>query len=643
MQLDTDAFGIPAGHRADKQDEQSPDAAAQDALRDDYRSSLERDAEAAGGLRDQLDVLGGLVPDPLGDALSGSILAPLAQYVIGPAIMLWLCAFLGAAGLGGPEAASRFFGRSLGWAISGVAAALWLPVVLAAKATGRTVPVVGFGLIDLVGKSTPILRDPASDPVEKTKTVNPVPVPRAAAEPEQWHVLGKRREGNSVGVIGGPGSGKNAAIADYAVRDHLLRSGQNMLLVAPKLETAEIALSYSRPQDRIFFYSWHPGDRIASALDVLRDPERIGVAASIITEDPGDQAHWREQAASCVEVLGRILPVAGEHPSLIRILDIISTREELARWRRRAPLLEGIADEPKEWGFIRSGTRKYLRPLMFREGVRRAHSATARALVPTYAGRPAKDGKAPGRDVVILRPRPGADAAEQRLVRAALDSEYRRACEAGDAGGPGVRVIVDEAASYMDLGSLPEYLEIGRGPRVMMMYVLQSTRQLVARLTEHKARELLDSTDIICAGRSKDELTARLISTASGEVTVHYSGPRQHGETVGRVQGTQRPRILLSEMLALPKSDFVVWDTEGVRRVRIPKRRHYYLQEHPSPRRRPHPQSLAREEDYALDPIEVLDDDPGEDGEDRPGGRGRDRGPKRGTDRGPEPDPDDII
>lgn len=590
-------------------------------------------------LSDPLRVVVDSLPHWIASPVAAVLEAPAVDTVVGPLLVAWLsCCLLVGWIRGDAGAVVRFNLRLLGWALSGVAAALWLPVALALRRAGRNVPVVGLGLIDLVGRTTPVVGDPAADSIDRVETVNPAPVPGGHPDLEQWHVLGRLREGNSVGVLGGPGSAKNAAIVDYAIRDHLLRSRQNLILVAPKAATAEIALSYARKQDRVFYYSWHPGDERSSALDLFRDAERAGGVAGIVTDDPRDQAHWREQAASCLEVLARVLPVVGEHPSLIRMLDILSTRQALAGWRRRVPILEGIADEPKEWNFIRSGARKYLRPLMFRLGVRRVHSATRRTLTPTYApdGAAAARSKRPperppGRDIVILRPRPGADEAEQRLIRAALDAEYRKACEAGDAGGPGVRVIVDEAASYMDLGSIPEYQELGRGSRTMLMYVVQSTRQLVARLGREEALQLFVSTDVLCAGWTKDELTAQMIETASGMTTVHYAGPRQRGEPAGRVEHAQRPRVLKGEILAMQKGEFAVWDARGVHRVRVPKRRYYYLQRHPAAGRLPHPKSLAREEDYALDPIEVLEDHPGEVGP----GPARDRGESRG--------PDDII
>jgi len=512
--------------------------------------------------------------------------------------------------MGAGDAAARANLRLLGWVFSGVLALAWLPIAGALRLMGRSVPLVGMGLISLLPRTRPTLRNPETDEIEERRTVDPSGPPERPMDLEEQRAAGEILPAVHQGIIAGPGAGKNQAFANYQIRDAITASSQNLILVGPKWETEEIVYRYAGPKDRIFRYTFHPKDEACSALDLFEHEHRVAEVAGMICDAPNEQAHWREKAEQAIEALVAVLPLLGRNANLPTIRDVISSREELARMRRISAEVDEVADEPKEWTYIRSTASRVLKPLKHLH-VRRVFAATDKTARPTFDGRK-------GRDFVILKPRPGASEAEKRLVCAAVDVLYRAACDAGDNGGAGARVTVDEAASFMRLDRMPEYLELGRGPGVQLTYVLQSTRQLAAALGRDEAEQILASTDLLVIGATNDLETARMIEAASALERVNYYGPRQHDELIPHLRETVRPRITAQEVLAQEKGEWTIKRGPKIWKIRVPKKHYFYRQKHPEISAIPLPEAEARPEDYHLAAPKLREDPEALEAEDAP-------------------------
>jgi hypothetical protein len=515
-----------------------------------------------------------------------------------------------AAYFAGGEAVSRMNLRLLGWALSGALALAWLPIVGALRLAGRSVPLMGMGLVNVLPQARPTLSNPETDEVEKRRTVNPAKPPKRSMELEEQQAAGEILPAVHQGIIAGPGAGKNQAFLNYQIRDAITASSQNLIVVAPKKETEEIVYRYAKRGARVFRYTSHPKDEVCSALDLFENDFRVADVANMICDAPNEQAHWKEKAEQAIDAIVTTLRLLGRPANLPAVRDVVSSREELARMRRISAELDEVADEPKEWSYIRSTVTRVLKPLKLLH-IRRVFAARDETARPTF------DRRHGGRDFVILKPRPGASDAEKRLVCAALDVLYRSACDAGENGGAGTRVIVDEAASFMRLERLPEYLELGRGLRTQLTYVLQSTKQLAAVLGNDEAEQILASTDLLVVGATNDLSTARMIEAASALERVNYWGPRQHDELVPGLRETVRPRITAQEVLAQEKGEWTIKRGPKIWKVRVPEKHYFYRQEHPNINAGPLPAADARPEDYRL-AAPTLREDPEADDRDAP-------------------------
>jgi hypothetical protein len=541
-----------------------------------------------GGVLGRLDDPGASIDEWLSEFFASSGIGQ-ALYL---AVASWIVFCVVASYFAGGEAVSRMNLRLAGWALSLALALAWLPIVGSLRLAGRSVPLVGMGLVNLLPRARPTLRNPDTDEVEKRRTVNPTKRPKRPMELEEQRAAGEILPSVHQGIIAGPGAGKNQAFLNYQIRDAIIASSQNLVLVAPKKETEEIVYRYAKRGSRVFRYTMHPKDEVCSALDLFENDFRVPDVASMICDAPNEQAHWREKAEQGIDAIVTTLRLLGRPANLPAVRDVVSSREELAGMRRISAELDEVADEPKEWSYIRSTVTRVLKPLKL-EHIRRVFAARKET------ARPAFDGQE-GRDFVILKPRPGASEAEKRLVCAALDVLYRSACDAGENGGPGTRVIVDEAASFMRLERLPEYLELGRGLRTQLTYVLQSTKQLAAVLGNDEAEQILASTDLLVVGATNDLSTARMIEAASAPERVNYRGPRQHDELVPGLRETVRSRITAQEVLAQEKAEWTIKRGPKIWKVRVPEKHYFYRQEHLEISAGPLPAADARPEDYHL-------------------------------------------
>jgi hypothetical protein len=158
----------------------------------------------------------------------------------------------------------------------------------------------------------------------------------------------------------------------------------------------------------------------------------------------------------------------------------------------------------------------------------------------------------------------------------------------------------DAPGGLMRLERLPEYLELGRGLRTQLTYVLQSTKQLAAVLGNDEAEQILASTDLLVVGATNDLSTAHMLEAASVPERVNYWGPRQHDELVPGLRETVRPRITAQEVLAQEKGEWTIKRGPKIWKVRVPEKHYFYRQKHPEISAVPLPAADARPEDYRL-------------------------------------------
>jgi hypothetical protein len=109
------------------------------------------------------------------------------------------------------------------------------------------------------------------------------------------------------------------------------------------------------------------------------------------------------------------------------------------------------------------------------------------------------------------------------------------AVRGGYVGGPGTKAIFDEAGSFMRLDRLGSYLDLARGGKMGVVYVLQSRAQLAAASWAARRQR---GSGARRSSRSRsptsDLQLARDIPTLAGERRVPYTRPRRHNEIICR-------------------------------------------------------------------------------------------------------------
>jgi hypothetical protein len=99
-----------------------------------------------------------------------------------------------------------------------------------------------------------------------------------------------------------------------------------------------------------------------------------------------------------VAVHAALEEVMGETTTLCDVREVVDDREALKELRKESRRVDNVADEEKEWGYIRSTAARALEPL---------ESARARALFDADRVR-MPDFTGPRRQIVFLCPDPGA-------------------------------------------------------------------------------------------------------------------------------------------------------------------------------------------------------------------------------------------
>lgn len=505
---------------------------------------------------------------------------------------------------------------------------LWWPAVLAwrliVKPSGMW---TGRALIErgkaLAGKERPRrVDDPANAELEERRTVNPARMPgvRTLAHGEHFTAAGVLEAPHKV-VLGQTGSAKNEADLNWEIQHQLVYGREHLVVtdVKTNAQISRIVYEHARPEDRIYVYSFHPRDPLSSSLRLFRDPDDARDLAYMLTDEQGQKdSHWNGKAADLIVAVAQALteiraqadPAASSpgrdepHPyqhgwgheitvTLNEVRDEIADRQKLAQLVQISPAVSNIADVPKEWGYIRSTASRRLGALSS-PLVRRVFAGAGDTVQPDFS-------RTDGREIVIFRPHARSAERLSRYIYAGMDVVFRAACDGGDAGGPGCKFIIDEAASYMKLQNLPEYLDLGRASKVQVTFVLQGLNQLYAKMERDQGEAMISSTEVKVIGATSDREAAKMISDLTTPMTVHSRRPADRDELLGEWAGHERPLILPHEITQQRKGEFTVQQGPDVYKVRVPEGRFHWRQAGtPKPRR---PEGIVDPDTYKVPAI----------------------------------------
>jgi type IV secretory pathway TraG/TraD family ATPase VirD4 len=258
----------------------------------------------------------------------------------------------------------------------------------------------------------------------------------------------------------------------------------------------------------------------------------------------------------------------------------------------RYPMVENVADEAREWGYIRSTAAKALKPLAY-PNARRVFAGGPGVEQPDFS-------RTDGRDIVIWRPDWSSAARTYRLITAGLHATIMSAVRGGYAGGPGTTAILDEAGSFMRLSRLGTYLDLARGGKLNMLYVLQSRTQLAAQLGRDEAERIWAATEAKIVGPTTDLQLARDIAALSGQRRVHYSGPRQHDEILAQRRETTRNAMNETELTGQQEGEFTLVHRGKIVKYRVPRKFYHHRQAKQPPEERPRPHGVADPMSYVV-------------------------------------------
>jgi hypothetical protein len=565
-----------------------------------------------GGVLGRLDDPGAWIDEQLSEFFASSGIGQ-ALYL---AVASWIVFCVVAAYFAGGEAVSRMNLRLAGWAVSGALALLWLPIAGVLRLTGRAVPLVGMGLISLLPSSAPRVREPETAELEKRRTVDPRKAPGKGrlSHGQIWTPVGIRSAVSGV-ITAESGGAKGQTHVNYVIQHQMLHSPEHLILleVKPNLELSEIVYANRRRGDRIYEYTMQAKDNLSSAATLISDPGTLpDVCWSLSNEPNAKDGHWNEKAAECMEQvalgLTELYGASFGSATINDVRDVIADRERLADLRQRFPSLDYVADEPKEWAYIRSTAAKRLKPLAD-PLVRRVFAGGRSVLQPDFSRRD-------GREVIIVRPDWASAERTARFVTALIHAIVMSAVRGGYAGGPGTKAIFDEAGSFMRLDRLGSYLDLARGGRINVVYVLQSRAQLAAQLGREEAERVWSATELKIVGPTSDLQLARDIAALSGERRVHYTRPRRHDEIIGQTGEDTRHLIRANEITGQQEGEFILIHRGCVEKYRVPSKRYHHAQAKEPPDGRPRPHGVADPESYAVPPMirpnEALEESPPE-------------------------------
>jgi hypothetical protein len=438
---------------------------------------------------------------------------------------------------------------------------LVLPFVAAGKAAGRQTSVPAF-----LRESWTAELDPER-PRIGSKKVNPMKLPGKELPQNRWHLFDRDWERlYAIGVISKAGGGKDETLIGPALYHELIRGSSDVVIMDPKLE--QLAATYEAgylPEDAdLYVYGTSPklSFEWADAFDVFA-LERNLTTARILTEEESRDSHWQHKAANLlVAVHAALEKVTGEKATLCDVREVIDDREALKELRRESRRVDNVADEEKEWGYIRSTAARALEPL---ESVRaRAFFDAERIRMPDFASE--------RRQIVFLCPDPGAGEEEAKLTAAMVEVLVQLGRRTGS--GRIQKFLINEAASFTSLTRLPQYVDIGRGEGVYLMYVLQSYSQLVRRLGAAGARNLWTGSAAQVVGQGAEPELAEEMSRYTDPVRLTHRQPRQYGQAPGGeyVSEERRQALLRHHITGLKMGQWVMRVAPEIHRYEVPER-----------------------------------------------------------------------
>lgn len=462
----------------------------------------------------------------------------------------------------------RGFGALVRWAMTGFG---WV--------VGKGVERAAFEAVDLPARLGR-LRNPDM-PLVKVEERRPLAPPREELRNGRWRALGRTYEAVHAVYIAGPGAGKDQAGFLASAKAQLESSEEHLVFIDPKRELRRYLERFLRPDDRLFVYSFSRDTPLSSALAPAWDEEAAADVGAFLIPEDGNEGHW---ARSGQRLFGLVEAAVcedkgGVRPTLLEIFDVMADPDAFDDLCRRHPRIKRVAPNEREFGSVYSTAMARLGQLRYprvrrvfdsRPRVRRVFAGDSGTEQPDLSGRS-------GRTVIFIEPDPRAGVRLNKYVALCADHVFQLAAAAGEAGGPGTKVFVDEAASYMRLEKLPSYLEIGRGYGVQIAYVLQSFSQLKAVLGDDEAKQCLASTDLHIVGAGSDTETAHTISELSGRARVAYAGPRQR-DWDRRREEMLRPVVNPEHVYGLAKGEWIVRLGPRVEMARVPER-HYFVSE----------------------------------------------------------------
>ncbi|AHY48390.1 TraM recognition site of TraD and TraG (plasmid) [Rubrobacter radiotolerans] len=389
-----------------------------------------------------------------------------------------------------------------------------------------------------------------------------------ALDQHRWSILGREwKRLPTVGVIAKAGSGKDEALVGPTIYQEMLRGSSDLVIMDPKVEQLDLAARgrYLPPEADIYVYGSSPlldPYCRSDGFDLFRYGSSI-TTARILTEEESRDTHWQHKAADLIVAIWTALEeTTGEAATLLDVREVVNDRDALKELRMESRRVDNVADEEREWGYIRSTAARALEPL---------ESARARAMFDAEGIR-MPDFTSQRRQIVFLCPDPGAGETEAKLTAAMVEVLVQLSRRTGQ--GRVQKFIMNEAGSFMSLPRLPHYSEIGRGEGMYMMYVLQSWSQLVRRLGLAGARSLWTGSAAQIVGQGAEPELAEEMSRYTEPVRLTHRQPRQRRQSPGgeHISEERRPALLPHHVTGLGTGEWIVRVAPEIYRFRVPER-----------------------------------------------------------------------
>lgn len=391
----------------------------------------------------------------------------------------------------------------------------------------------------------------------------PLPQDKWSIFAEEWTRM------PAIGVISKAGGGKDEGLVGPTVFQELVRGTSDLIVMDPKLEQLLATLEYGYMPEDADIYIYGTSQRLGlktDAFDLFALGNTLGSnlsTAGILTEEKSQEPHWQHKAAELIVAAQAALSeMTGEQVALDYVREVVAEKDALGELRQESAKVANVADEEKEWSYIRSTAKKALEPL---EAERvRVLFGSENVRMPDFMGS--------RRQVVFLCPDSGSGNEEGRLIAAMVDVCVQLGRAAGRERVQ--KFVMNEAGSFMSLPKLPHYVDIGRGESIYMMYVLQSWSQLVGRLGIAGARNLWTGSAAQIVGQGAEpELAQEMCGYANPERRPHRQ-PRQYGDAPGgeRIAEERRPGLQPHHVTGLGINEWIMRVAPQIYRFKVPER-----------------------------------------------------------------------